>query len=67
MVVRRDDQDDRRYQYHTSIPIDEEKRQRKKLERKLEHLPEQKLEHLPERKLEQKRKKGKKIVGRRDM
>lgn len=59
MVVRQDDQDDRGYQYHTSIPIDEEKRQRKKLE--------QKLEHLPERKLEQKRKKGKKIVGRRDM
>lgn len=55
MVVRQDDQDDRGYQYHTSIPIDEEKRQRKK------------LEHLPERKLEQKRKKGKKIVGRRDM
>lgn len=47
MVVRQDDQDDRGYQYHTSIPIDEEKRQRKKLE--------------------QKRKKGKKIVGRRDM
>lgn len=51
MVVRQDDQDDRGYQYHTSIPIDEEKRQRKKLERKLE----------------QKRKKDKKIVGRRDM
>lgn len=51
MIVRQDDQDDRGYQYHTSIPIDEEKRQRKK------------LEHLPE----QKRKKGKKIVGRRDM
>lgn len=51
MVVRQDDQGDRGYQYHTSIPIDEEKRQRKKLERKLE----------------QKRKKGKKIVGRRDM
>lgn len=50
MVVRQDDQDDRGYQYHTSIPIDEEKRQRKK------------LEHLLE-----KRKKGKKIVGRRDM
>ena len=55
MVVRQDDQDDRGYQYHTSIPIDEEKRQRKKLERKLEQ------------KVEQKRKKGKKIVGRRDM
>lgn len=51
MIVGQDDQDDRGYQYHTSIPIDEEKRQRKKLEQKLE----------------QKRKKGKKIVGRRDM